>query len=88
MSTPLYTSLTVAEQHGLVPAFKIARILKKDRRQIHMWIVRRRNSKFPMPEATYRSGTKILDLYRLGKVLIWFKNYTPGRGGRRTRVDG
>jgi adenine/guanine phosphoribosyltransferase-like PRPP-binding protein len=82
MSMPLYTSLAVAEQRGLVPAHRIARVLGKDRRQVHMWIVRRRNSKFPMPEATYRSGTRILDLYRLTGVVIWFRNYAPMRGGR------
>jgi hypothetical protein len=83
MSMPLYTSLAIAEQHGLVPAHKIARVLGKDRRQVHMWIVRRRNSKFPMPEATYRSGTRILDLYRLRRVLDWKPTYTASKGGRR-----
>lgn len=77
MTLPVYSSLGVAESRGLFPPHGIAKLLKKDRRQVYMWVVRRRNSQFPMPAATYKNGTKVVNLYRLTDVAVWFDGYTP-----------
>ena len=78
---PIYDSLAVAEKRGLVNLTALASCLDRKRGTVHMWAKRRRTTKFPMPVATYRAGSRILFLWDLLEVIEWHTAYVPSTGG-------
>lgn len=81
MTVPVFVSLKNAEDLGLMNLTGISQVLDRDRRTVHMWIKRRRTSRFPMPKATYRQGSKALNLFDVEEVKAWHSTYVPNKGG-------
>lgn len=78
---PIYESLAIAERDGLASLTTVAHELERKLGTVHMWTKRRRTTRFPMPKAVYRSGSKFLHLYNLQEVKAWHKEYVPNSGG-------
>jgi hypothetical protein len=67
----LYKTLGAAKKNGLIPAHEVAKIFGVNRRNVHMWAVRRRTTGFPEPKAVYRYGCKTPALFLETDIRSW-----------------
>lgn len=81
MNLPIYDSLKLAEDAGYVSLTGIAEVLGRKRGTVHMWVKRRRTTKFPDQVAIYRIGKLKWPLYDLKAVEDWHRTYVPSKGG-------
>lgn len=78
---PMYQSLALAERDGYAGLTAIAEELAQKRGTVHMWIKRRKTTRFPEQAASYHIGKRIWPLYELEAVKEWHRTYVPRRGG-------